>query len=180
MEPMTKPTTTNERVLRLQHQSLCIEFQWKEDRFHHRVLLNSEEVGKSVEGDSSSAWPPSPPLQDLSLEDINGTPAILGVGRAGKGHWSISIQWDESQGGFLFDLACRAKELGNPTPSPTEDPAKEPPATVGSVYEVTRTGTMTFSPMACETIEEREGRVKIEPNQVGDPTVRWGYLLTIR
>lgn len=46
----------------------------------------------SVEGDSNEDWPPSPPIQEIEphCRDMKAN-AVLGVGRAGKSHWSASF-----------------------------------------------------------------------------------------
>ena len=69
---------------------LRVEFQRHEDRFAHRILLDQVEVARSVEGDASEPWPDSPPLQQLSLEDIKGTETILAVGGGGRSHWIVN------------------------------------------------------------------------------------------
>ena len=46
---------------------------------------------RSMEGTPSDDFPPSPPLQQMHLQEINGTPVLLAVGMAGRGHWSASI-----------------------------------------------------------------------------------------
>lgn len=88
---------------------LRVEFEWVEDRFVHRISIDGAEVGESIDGDGSEPWPPSPPIQQLLSQEIDGSPAILGVGAAGKGHWSISVELDGDQA-IAFDLACRCKE----------------------------------------------------------------------
>ncbi len=90
---------------------LRVDFHWQQDRFVHHVFRNGTEVGASVEGDTDDSWPPSPPLQQLSLEEIDGTDVILGVGSAGRGHWSISVEPEEqgAAASIKFELACRSK-----------------------------------------------------------------------
>ena len=74
----------------------------------------------SVEGDDQQTWPASPPLQDISHHDLPGGEAILGVGMAGKSHWSASVSVQENDALF-FDMACLIKS---------------PDAVVGSQYAV--------------------------------------------
>ncbi len=92
---------------------LRLEFHWQRDRFVQQLFVDSVEAGNSIEGDAEDSWPSSPPLQQLSLEDINGSSVILGVGAAGRGHWSISVEIDHQSDGadaIKFELACRSKE----------------------------------------------------------------------
>ncbi len=90
---------------------LRVEFTWAVDRFSHLVIDQSGRRMSSIEGDTDQAWPPSPPIQQLSLEVIEGKPVILGVGGAGKGHWSISVTCVERDGidAIRFELACRCR-----------------------------------------------------------------------
>jgi hypothetical protein len=87
-----------------------LEFQWQSDRFTHRVLLDHRVVAQSVEGNSQSPWPASPPIQQLSLESIDGKPTALGVGAAGRSYWSFSAQFTSMSEGtpaIRFDVAAR-------------------------------------------------------------------------
>ena len=94
------------------------------DRWSHQILLIHD--GKetvlltSVEGSDQQTWPPSAPLQDISHHDLETGEAILGVGMAGKSHWSASVSVEDNAAIF-FDMACLIK---------TEN------ATVGSEYRV--------------------------------------------
>lgn len=97
------------------------------DRWMHRVVfLNEGLFGASdpktllasIEGDDQQLWPPSPPVQDLDRHQLSDGDAMLGVGMAGKSHWSISASVaphngtaDQAEGGgFFFDMACLIKE----------------------------------------------------------------------
>ena len=71
---------------------LRVAFHWQRDRFVQQLFVDSVEAGNSIEGDAQFAWPSSPPLQQLSLEEINGSKVILGVGAAGQGHWSTKMK----------------------------------------------------------------------------------------
>ncbi len=99
---------------------LSVEFRWQEDRFTQRILLDGREVARSVEGDASQSWPPSPPLQQLSLERIHGVETILAVGAAGQTHFSLSAAIDGIGGAapsVRFDLAARCKAESAPIQS---------------------------------------------------------------
>lgn len=79
------------------------------DRYRHELLLTTDEgkmVLASLEGDEQE-WPPSPPFQEVHLRQDQVDAALL-VGRAGRSHWSASIEPDRSQGAVLFDVACRS------------------------------------------------------------------------
>ena len=98
--------------------ALLIEFQKRGDRFQHAVFVRATgpdggtsllEALRSAEGDAGDAWPPSPPLQSLSIENLaGGRRAALLVGMAGRGHWSASIEADDANAALVFDIACRS------------------------------------------------------------------------
>lgn len=112
---------------------LVVEFSYLGDRFAHRLILGGDELSPagqelfcSVEGDDQSAWPPSPPLQQLDECPLaDGNKGLVGVGMAGQGHWSIAVEplslassgspaaGDHGDSvGFVFDVACRAAGFG--------------------------------------------------------------------
>ena len=82
-------------------------FAWNADRFDHRVT-RGEASASSVNDDTNPAWPCSPPLQQLSKEQIGDQIVVLGVGCAGTSHFSVSVEPIEN--GFRFDWACKTKE----------------------------------------------------------------------
>ncbi len=97
---------------------LRVEFFKQGDRYAHRLsaVLVEEDgsrrvipLAESVEGTADEPWPPSPPLQSLSMEEmpVAGRAALL-VGMAGRSHWSASIELDLiGKDPPRFDLACR-------------------------------------------------------------------------
>ena len=80
---------------------IAIQFQWREDRFVQEVgyVVASEffPVMSSVDGDSASAWPPSPPLQNLHEQTVNGRQVLMGLGAAGTTHWSATFEASDNQ-----------------------------------------------------------------------------------
>jgi len=90
-----------------------LEATLREDRWEHRLCLAAASGDSlrlelhSRESQPDIAWPESPPIQQLVLEDLpDSGPTLLGVGMAGSGHWSLSIHCDSSLG-LVFDVACR-------------------------------------------------------------------------
>ena len=125
---------TNDIFLEAEPQGrhrLRIDFFKLGDRFGHRlsVVLRDEYGGEtpiplaeSVEGPPDDPWPPSPPLQSLSMEKLpdDQTAALL-VGMAGRSHWSASIVTNDFDARMLkFDLACRCQAI---------------PGSIGSEYQ---------------------------------------------
>lgn len=59
-----------------------------------------------MEGGADDPWPLSPPLQELHVErNADGRQVALLVGRAGRSHWSLSVEPFENR--LVFDAACR-------------------------------------------------------------------------
>lgn len=133
---------------------LKVLFQWRADRFAQRLFVDDVEVGHSVEGDAETAWPPSPPIQQLSREPIADRDVVLGVGGAGRGHWSISVEPVADDGSALkFDLACRGGG---------ED------RSLGSQYELGDSLTLT-------AIDGELSGAKVVPTEGDAATRQWSY-----
>lgn len=98
--------------MELQVGVLKIEFVKVGDRFSHKLSVERDglwsTILESIEGTDEENWPASPPLQQIVAEPIgkDGRLVLLGVGLSGTGHWSISVDENES-GGLLLDVACR-------------------------------------------------------------------------
>lgn len=129
-----------------------LRFSWQDDRWAHEILCPDGTVWRSLEGPSAGGgdprWPASPVLVELSrLEGPHG-PAILGVGLAGRSHFSASIGPGPAQADQVrFECACRVTE---------------PPGWLGSTY-AGPAGVVRIVPA---------GDVGRPP-----ATVQWGYAL---
>lgn len=107
--------------------TLQLDFRRVGDRFVQSIRRLSSDgmclaAWESVQKPEAELWPASPPIQELSLESIDSRDVLLGVGRAGKCHWSLSVETVEieSAAAFWFDIACRCPE---------------PPLWLGSTYQ---------------------------------------------
>lgn len=134
-----------------------ITFTWSNDRFEHEVRNGHIQL-KSIAGEREAPWPDSPPLQQLSLETIDGRDVILGVGCAGTSHWSVSVE--PIDGGFVFDWACQVKT---------------PPEWLGTSYQAD-----TFPEFRCTsgtTREQNSNIVRIRPDRAFEDvtTYQWRY-----
>ena len=110
-------TSTESHTLPHPNGQATVEFHWSNDRFDHYIRIG-ELTLRSIAGSAQDTWPASPPLQQLSLEEIESREIAFGVGLAGTSHWSVSVEPTED--GFRFDWACRTKE---------------PPGFLGTTYE---------------------------------------------
>lgn len=92
-------------------------FFWRVDRYAHRLERleggAATQLLESIEGSDLDRWPPSPPLQQLMLEQLpDRRPVALLVGMAGANHWSLSVEAEPGDAALVFDVACRIKDEG--------------------------------------------------------------------
>ena len=90
---------------------LRMVFSRSGDRYQHEIQAAGEPrriLLASLEGGADAAWPASPPFQELHVERRGEEKLVaLLVGRAGRSHWSGSVELDRSRETILFDVACR-------------------------------------------------------------------------
>jgi hypothetical protein len=119
----TMPSPEARPPLTLTVAGTTVRFAWHVDRWTHDVLGADGTRWRSIEetavGDDPR-WPASPVLVELSALDTPAGRVILGVGLAGRSHFSASVGPDPAAPDRLrFDLACRVNE---------------PPPWLGSTY----------------------------------------------
>ena len=191
--PDTNPI---EHVLATAAGNFRIRCCWSGDRFAHQFELSHLgewfELLKSVEGDGETPWPPSAPIQELHRQDWQQNDCLLGVGKAGHGHWSLSLEPLSDQSGFRFDFACRASfsgtgeflantYMGEKLVGSTSVPNREASASVttlvsteapGYYLEIQVIAGASFEPSQTSS----EWVVKAPaPTEEGAQTVRWIY-----
>jgi hypothetical protein len=137
--------------IRLAAGRLVVEFTWSGDRWTHRAGPAGGPIWMSVEGPAPPAadprWPASPVLVEVSLVEAAGGPAVVGVGLAGRSHFSLCITAHPAGGErLLCEAACRIHDpagwLGSTYRGPDggleqvrpADPLPAPPATVSWRY----------------------------------------------
>ena len=161
--------------------TLTTSFQFVDGRFRHSITLRDSD-GKTIDHWDDEAqsdnddWPASPPIQQLSLESIHGSSALLGVGQAGKSHWSISVEATllDSKPVLKFDLACRCRAqpswLGSTYQRLVSIADQVPMLRVIDVEPIkpSADGTLILS---CE--------VAPSPSPKYPTTFRWSYLVTV-
>jgi hypothetical protein len=156
-----------------------LEASLRDDRWEHR-LCRAAPAGesplielRSCESRPDSAWPKSPPIQQLVLEDLpDSGPTLLGVGMAGSGHWSLSIHCDPSLG-LVFDVACRIGSdlpswLGSSYLSPL--PASVLPAS-GYLHALTGCQLQISPTEAADQVRLNATSLQAMPRE----TLRWSY-----
>ena len=174
------------------------------DRWSHNWFFqnasdhDSQPILTSTEGTPEDDWPACPPMQDVSRHELESGGAILGVGMAGKSHWSASYSI-EAVGESHFiksDLACLQKQIA---------PRCGDSFQFGSTYELSSDWEVdsfeatkivlhsagiefnaiikAFTSEGCSTTFKIANRViTIEPNQISPSPVlatRWGFEISL-
>ena len=112
------PPPTNDRAesseKTLSSGAIEVVFSWQQDRWHHALHVRHPDGSRGesylemapAAATDDPQWPSSPPLVELAEMTVPQGPALLGVGLAGKSHYSVSIT-AEPEGTMLFEFACR-------------------------------------------------------------------------
>ena len=132
MEPHDVHPTTSRPTMQLATGPTTATLSWTGDRWTHRITIAGTAAAAdwtSLDGPCPPAndprWPASPVLVELARVDVpdgtgGGRPAVVGVGLAGRSHFSASIAVDPRDTGMIrFEVACRLHE---------------PPGWLGSTY----------------------------------------------
>ena len=111
---MTTARAASRPPLALVAGALVVTCEWAGDRWRHHVAFRGRPLVESVEGpgaDGDPRWPASPALQEMSAVEAGGRPALLGVGAAGRAHFSASLTPDPRLADtVLVEVACRIVE----------------------------------------------------------------------
>lgn len=123
MQPHDAQSPTNRPTVQLVAGPTAAEFSWTCDRWAHRIRIEgtgAEADWISLDGPcppvDDPRWPASPVLVELSRVNLpggtgGGSPAVVGVGLAGRSHFSASIVVDPRDSGTIrFEIACRLHE----------------------------------------------------------------------
>ena len=139
-----------------------VHFVWTHDRFDHAIEIDGQQIA-CRNGSGEQAWPESPPIQQLSIESIDGRDVALGVGCAGTSHWSLSVE--PTPEGFRFDWACRAKEM---------------PEQLGTAYH--DSAAIEIDPAIASIVTTEAACTRIQPGGSfsGGGTYRWCYAVRRR
>jgi hypothetical protein len=148
--------------MRLASGGIIVEFTWDADRWRHEIRTADGCVWSSVEGVDDGAdprWPQSPVLTEVSLEEVAGKSVLLGVGVAGRSHFSVCVTvHPDEENSLLFEAACRinsaAERLGSTYRGKDgravriepQTPLPAPPATVCWNYTVGPAGILAVPP----------------------------------
>jgi len=111
----------------------------------------------SVEGNSEQVWPESSPFQQIVCENVGAgnKPVLLGVGMAGKAHWSATIEGDSLTEAIAMDIACRSAAV---------------PERLGSTYWIPDTWKATLTSENSLSLEDVSG-IKVAIDSVGNTPI---------
>ena len=180
--------------------ALRVEFIRRSDRYAHTIsivdqLRGVQPVLESAEGTATDDWPASPPLQNLSIEELApGRRAALLVGMAGRNHWSASVEPVPGRAALVFDVACRTANDAGRLGSTYELAADQPPDDVsicnrnaqsefveiaGEHYSLR---IQAFTQFDCGATSLAKNRISIGPLADSRPngtTYRWKYCVEV-
>jgi hypothetical protein len=159
------------------------------DQFAHMVGVGDSEVFRSVNEDRPTAWPISPPWQELHIhEEPGGQMVLLLVGRAGASHWSMSVSADEARRAIVFDVACRVRSrpefLGSSYQllSPQASAISYGTGGIQLTSAIEDIPAVVIQPLPIDgelstLVELRDKLIVIRPGAVAQPpaTIRWKY-----
>lgn len=111
----------------------------------------------SVEGNSEQVWPESSPFQQIVCENVGAgnKPVLLGVGMAGKAHWSATIEGDSLTEAIAMDIACRSAAV---------------PERLGSTYWIPDTWKATLTSENSISLEHISG-INVAIDSVGNTPI---------
>lgn len=99
----------------LEADGVRVVFFRREDRHAHRIETMDETrfewvpVCESQEGSPADVWPPSPPFQQLHVEERATGRVVLLIGMAGRTHWSAAVEVAADRKSIRFDVAARVQ-----------------------------------------------------------------------
>ncbi len=191
-------------------RALCVTMRWQHDRYvHHvdainrgerqRVLTTIDDHTDNTDNTDhldqdapesppvdASAWPANGALQQVSHQQWGERAALLGLGSAGRSHWSVAVEADDTQPlAIRFDFACRCSDtpawLGNSyrwhesLGQPTDNDASTLTWTIGDAKLIFQQG----DPQTQIQCPQPHGRAVVVRSKTfpvsGEVTFRWAY-----
>jgi hypothetical protein len=172
-----------------QRPGLRLEFVRRGDRYHHALDVwchdRWQRVLQSHEDDGQQAWPPSPPLQQLTIENRGEDCSVaLAVGMAGASHWSLSAALHRAERRLEFDVACRCQT--SPAWLGSSYGVSLFPCTVGHDRLSVQLNKVILELVAATPCSRLSGTgpksfLAVQPQVVAAAgTVRWRYTVVVR
>ena len=170
------------RITFLRHQDrIAHTIGWIEDGRLLPVLASHE----AVPGEEVDPGRPSPPLQEITLEEHGTRRVALLVGKADNDHFSASVELDPVSRAATFDIACRSRRSDTTLGSSYR--AMVPPDPTDSDHLV----RLSIDELALEieAIATPEAPLELTPTESGltlipaqqpsapPHTVRWKYVV---
>ena len=146
------------------------------------------DVLTSIEGGAEDVFPASAAMQEINLHELPTGPAMLGVGMAGKGHWSASysVETQEGQPAIKCDLACLLKQLQSDgqwlgSTYSVGDGVKVETEGLNVRFSMNGQSFSLIADPAYASIETAEQQIQIVPTKLSDSktvATRWLFFLT--
>lgn len=103
---------------RLTVADAAVEFTWSGDRWTHRIGpadggapgLEWISVQGTADGRADPRWPASPVLVEVTRVATATGPALVGVGLAGRSHFSATFTAEQAAAAIRVEVACRLHE----------------------------------------------------------------------
>jgi hypothetical protein len=152
------------RPLRLAAGATEVVFEWAGDRWRHRVQSGAADPRRSIVESLEDAvddaafsdprWPASPVIVALMAGPGTPAPTLLGVGAAGRSHFSLAVTVHPTLGDtLLVEVACRVHQR---------------PGRLGSTYRHGAGDAARIVVVAPEPCPEPAGLPR---------TIRWSYAI---
>jgi hypothetical protein len=98
----------------LNDRRLVVQFVAMDDSICEQWLIESDHSRQLILSSlcqAAAPWPPSPAWQEMVGEVHQSGPVILGIGRAGRSHWSAVWQVELSNSLVDVQVACRIHDV---------------------------------------------------------------------
>ncbi len=172
-------------------RGLRLRFTRLADRLGHTICwVDGGDVVpllRSREGTDQQSFPPSPPMQQIAIQQVDQRRVAFLVGMAGRSHWSVSVEADGAARQLRFDVACRLPAGQRGLLSSSYD-VIEPRLSEwhsGEVHFRRDEGlcvlrSIPIGSRAAPPIDLRQHQIEIRPgDQPQAPTIRWAYELIV-
>jgi hypothetical protein len=172
-------------------RGLRVQFFRSLDRLAHTIsCLAGEHVTpllRSREGTDRQQFPPSPPMQQIAIQEVQQRQVALLVGMAGRSHWSVSLESNGAERRLYFDVACRANPIEGMSLASTYE-VLQPVSIEGHAGEVhvhhrdcdVFLRTIAVGSDTRPPIHLQQNQLEIRPvDQQSGPTTRWAYELVL-
>ncbi len=170
---------------------LFTEFSWSEDRYRHTIgMIDADQrvdLVVSCESLADVLWPISPAMQQVYKQNIEDDPVLLGVGMAGKSHFSSSLLMKKAKNTLQVyaEFACLTKDENEVEPDMKttyrfSEAARHSQSHNQIVFNFD-SATINLSPLPSSRLHVEQNReLTVCPiSKVDQQPTQWGYVLEL-